>query len=140
MRTLFKSTSQIVLLVFVDIVCFFSLYAIFSVALRDFALIDALTQAGYEVVWRMISLQIPIQIGFLLFINLLDRQRNYFEVLLATMLAFSFACLFSFSDVNSIWKLLSLPTRHNLGEGFAIFVSVTLAYVIMKLLSRGTEA
>ena len=70
-----------------------------------------------------------MQLGFLMLAANFDFQKNYLVILCLSLVAYSIASLFSFSDVSSIWKLMQIPNKDEMGEGFAIFCSVTIAYL-----------
>lgn len=108
---------------------FCALYVVHALALKGFGISDSLLKGGYEFFWRIISLQVFMQFGFLMLAANFDFQKNYLVILCLSLAAYSIASLFSFSDVPSIWKLMQIPNKDEIGEGFAIFCSVTITYI-----------
>ncbi|WHI47312.1 hypothetical protein [Microbulbifer sp. VAAF005] len=106
------------------------MYVVHALALKGFGLSDAFVKGGYEFFWRIISLQIFMQLGFLMLAANFEFHKNYVVILFLSLLAYSIACLISFSDASSIWKLMQIPNKDEMGEGFAIFISVTTAYLL----------
>lgn len=130
MRKTLDSVPCLLSFMSLEVVVFFVLYVVHALFLKGFGFSDSLVKGGYEFFWRIISLQLFLQLGFLMLAANFDFQKNYLVILCLSLVAYSIASLFSFSDVSSIWKLMQIPNRDEMGEGFAIFCSVTIAYLL----------
>ncbi|MFK8067918.1 MAG: hypothetical protein AB8D52_06715 [Gammaproteobacteria bacterium] len=116
---------------------FFIMYVLHALVLKEFALSDAFLKGGYEFFWRFISFQIFIQFCLLVLAANFGFQKNYFVILILSLLAFSISSILSFSGVSSIWILMQLPSKGEMGEGLAIFFSVTVTFFLFRLLDKG---
>lgn len=117
--------------VLLEVVLFSLLYVVHAQALKGFGLYDALAKGGYALLWRVLSLQVFMQLGLLTVAAGFGFQRNYLVVLSLSLVAFFVASALSFSGFSSAWRLMQFPTRDSMGEGFAILVSVTIAYLLL---------
>ena len=118
-----------------DLLAFFAIYFVHALLIKEFSVSDSLMKATYEILWRLISLQLIIQI-FLMFVVAIWGYQKYFVLqLLAAVVAFSVAAVISFSDSGAILKLLNPLVRSDIGEGFAIVISVSFAWAALKRFS-----
>ena len=134
MRKALDSVPYLLSFISLEVVVFFVLYVVHALLLKGFGFSDSLVKGGYEFFWRIISLQVFMQLGFLILAANFDFQKNYLVILCLSLVAYSIASLFSFSDVSSIWKLMKIPNKDEMGEGFAICCSVTIAYLFFLFL------
>ena len=118
----------------VEVVVFVALYFFHSLMFKGFGFSEALVKGGYEFLWRVVSLQLIIQLLLFLFAANFELHKNYAVILVLSILAFSIASVFSFSDVSSIWKLMQIPNENDMGEGFVFLISVSFAYMLYLFL------
>ena len=120
----------------VDVSVFFGIYFLHAVQSKGFGPSAAATTGLYEVIWRLVSLQLIIQILLMLVLFYLGAHRRIVFVLIAALIAFSISSILSFSDPSSILKLLYPGNREGIGEGFAIILSALCAWASIELLGK----
>lgn len=115
----------------IELFVFILIYVAHSLFLRDFPIDASLRSGLYAFLWRIISLQIFLQI-FFLFVLLKFKIIKYVLILISVWLTVPISSYLSFSDF-SIEKTMFFPTKELIGEGFAITVSAVLAMVIFRI-------
>lgn len=135
MKNVFENYQFVLSFIAIDILFYVMFYVLHAFIFGGFIFSEALLKGGYELYWRVISLQVVLQILFM-FAGLKIGFQRELMILLAALLAFAIASFISFSDISSLWKLMKLPTKDVLGEGFAISMSVIITMVIFRIFQR----
>ncbi len=131
MKKMFENYAFVLSFTTIEVIIFVALYILHAFIFKGFSFPDSMIKGGYELFWRVMSLQIFIQILFIFIACKINYQRDIM-ILLGALLAFSIASVISFSDFSSVWRLMKLPTKETLGEGFAISVSVICTLIIYR--------
>jgi len=132
-KRLTVSLSYMVAFISLDVMIFSSLYIIHTLASTNFGFFDAMVSAGYELLWRVFSFQLFLQYAAMLVVFYVGIQKNILVMLAVALFAFAISSVWSISEVSSVWKLM-LITTDAMGEGFAIFISVIFAFLILRAL------
>ena len=111
---------------------FFVLFFVHSLVLKDFPLLDSAAKGGYAVFWRIISLQVFVQIALFVVLAHFSLHKGLPYLLVGTVLSLVLATSMVYSPAL-LPKLLTLPSKEELGEGFALILSIVLAWSFMKI-------
>ena len=122
----------VIVFVLLDVALFFLSYVFHAYFIRSFAVSQSLLKGTYEVVWRLISLQVLLQLSLF---YLLKRCKvgSELAMLVGAILAFVIATGISSSKIPPLSAFLSLPTKDYLPEPFALLASLVLTTLILKL-------
>ena len=121
-------------LVAIDLLVFFLIYFFHTTLMKGFPITEAVAKGGYELLWRVISLQLVIQVALLLGLAYFNMHKNLFFVLASGVLSIVIATIIAYS-ASHIPKLLTLPNSVEVGEAFAIVVSLALAWLSMRIIN-----
>jgi hypothetical protein len=118
-------------LVALDLVIFFVIYLLHSLMFKDFPVLDSIAKGGYATLWRLISLQIIIQIVLMFTLSFFDWHKDLLKLLLAVIGSLVIAISIVYSP-SLISKLVTLPNGEEIGEGFALVFSITMAWSFIR--------
>jgi hypothetical protein len=127
MKKIKEALPYLATLIALELVVFFLVYFFHSLIFKDFPITESLAKGAYAIFWRVISLQIFIQIILMFSLALFKRYKELFFLLIAV----TGSLIISISIVYSptlIPKLLSLPNKEEIGEGAAIILSIIIAW------------
>jgi len=126
-------------LVAFDLAIFFVVYLLHSLIFKGFPVFDSIAKGGYAILWRLISLQIIIQIALLFSLSLFKWHKNLLILLLAVIGSLIIAISIVYSP-SLIPRLVTLPNREEIGEGFALVFSMTMAWSFIRFSKIGKNS
>ena len=118
-------------LVAFDLAIFFVIYLLHSLIFKGFPIFDSIAKGGYAILWRLISLQIIIQIVLMFSLSFFKWHKNILKLLLAVIGSLIIAISIVYSP-SLIPRLVTLPNREVIGEGFALVLSITMAWSFIR--------
>jgi hypothetical protein len=131
MKKITEALPYLTNLLALDVLMFFVLFFVHSLVFKGFPVMESAAKGGYEVFWRLISLQVFIQIILLVILAHFSLHKGLPYLLLATALSLVLAISIVYSP-SHLPKLLTLPSKEELGESFALILSIALAWFFMK--------
>jgi hypothetical protein len=132
MKKITEALPYLANLLALDVLIFFVLFFVHSLVLKDFPLLDSAAKGGYAVFWRIISLQVFVQIALFVVLAHFSLHKGLPYLLVGTVLSLVLATSMVYSPAL-LPKLLTLPSKEELGEGFALILSIVLAWSFMKM-------
>ncbi|XOV78016.1 MAG: hypothetical protein ACFHVJ_13820 [Aestuariibacter sp.] len=132
MKKITEAMPYLANLLALDVFIFFALFFAHSLLFKGFPIMESAAKGGAEVFWRVISLQIFIQVALLVALAHFSLHRGLPYVLLATVLSLVLAISIVYSP-SHLSKLLTLPSKDELGESFALILSIVLAWTFLKV-------
>jgi hypothetical protein len=116
----------------VDLGIFYVSYFLYGIIVARYPLRDSFVGALYEIIWRLLFSQAPLQFLFLLLVARLSGGYGFVATVASAVSAFFVAGIISFSTMHSVLRLFALPSRQGLGEGFVLLVTVSIAWLVTK--------
>ena len=127
-----KATQYTLAFLAIEIFVYFIEHTVFAITVNRVDFWDSANKAFLELIWRLIALQIPIQIIIFVLVILISRKDSYLVLTIAAILSF-LAPIVS-SPVRLDFLGLFKPYYLNgLGPGFAFIVSCSAAWLLLKL-------
>ena len=133
MRNTTDTLLYIATLLITDLFIFFVIYMLHSLIFKDFPIIEAAATGVYALIWRVISLQIIIQVLFMLMLSFFNTHKSLVFLVFMGIISVVSAVALSYSS-SQIPSLLIFPNKEAVGEGYAVILSITMTWIIMKKL------
>ena len=131
MKKIKEAVPYLATLIALELFIFFAIYFSHSFIFKGFPIADSMAKGTYAIFWRVISLQIFIQIGLMLSLPLFKAHKNLLFLLLAVIGSLIIAISIVYTP-SHLSKLVTLPSREEIGEGVALIFSITLAWLFIR--------
>ena len=115
-----------------DLATYGLLFTAHAALIKGFSLADSAQVGGIQVFFRVVYLQVPLQIAALAFAFKKIRAPGYtVAILCAVVPMLAVAMVFLDTDLTSLWRVFAQnPLEWDLAEGIVLAVSLTVAWFV----------
>ena len=119
-----------------DLALYFAVVVVQTALVRQIPLSEAVVVGGYAVAWRVLSLQVFVQVILLGVVSFFQREGNIVLTMASAIAAFLLCSTIYLGSVERTVRLFTISIeRRTLNDGLVLVVSLVLTWLVMSRLT-----
>jgi len=128
-----KATFYGVIFTAVELTLYCFVFAFHSLVTQKFSVMESLVVGGYAAIWRVIYLQVFLQVACLASLRFYERHESAALTLMASLVTFCVSALFyCYGDIRAVAKLFTLSGDVRiLSEGIVVILTISVTWILI---------